>query len=134
MTTPPLLTSCMYVLNHICHLLLYYHFNLTFVEYHPCRTFSMSATDLPYPAITICNKNGYDVGEYLRAVFDNFEYGCKDGDCEKSSLLRSHFPEYSSHKYIEASEYWIDLCHVDILAVSLCVLINNKIANSRLFC
>ena len=79
----------------------------------------MPATDLPYPAITICNKNGYDVGEYLRAVFDNFEYSCKDGDCEKSSLLRSHFPEYSSHKYIEASEHWIEICHVEILAVSL---------------
>ena len=65
----------------------------------------MPASELPYPAITICNKNGHDVGEYLRAVFDNFEYSCKDDDfdCEKSQLLRSHFPELSSHKYSDAS-------------------------------
>ena len=59
-------------------------------------TFSMPATEVPYPAITICNKNGKNVGEYLRAVFDNFQYACSEygGDCEKTKLLRSHFPTY----------------------------------------
>ena len=61
------------------------------------KTFSMPATELPYPAITICNKNGKNVGEYLRAIFDNFQYACNeyDGDCEKTKLLRSHFPTYN---------------------------------------
>ena len=54
-------------------------------------TFSKKATELYHPAITICNPNGYDVGEYLRAVFDNFEYN----DLNSSKLLRSHFPGYA---------------------------------------
>ena len=59
-------------------------------------TFSMPATQVHYPAITICNQNGNDVGEYLRAVFDNFQYACTEhsGDCERTQLLRSHFPAY----------------------------------------
>ena len=54
-------------------------------------TFSKKATDVIHPAITICNPNGYDVGEYLRAVFDNFEYS----NLSESEQLRSHFPGYS---------------------------------------
>ena len=54
-------------------------------------TFSKKATELIHPAITICNPNGYDVGEYLRAVFDNFEYG----NLSESEMLRSHFPGYA---------------------------------------
>lgn len=38
------------------------------------KTFSQPAREVPYPAITICNSNGYDVGEYIRAIFDNFEF------------------------------------------------------------
>ena len=67
----------------------------------------MPATELPYPSITICNKNGYDVGEYLRAIFDNFEYSCKEGDCEETRLLRSHFPEFSSRQHTNASEQFM---------------------------
>ena len=53
---------------------------------------------VPYPAITICNPNGYDAGEYIRAVFDNFEFRCKSGSdqCNKSSLLREDFPGFSN--------------------------------------
>ncbi len=29
-------------------------------------TFTLPATTLPYPAVTICKKSKYDVGEYLR--------------------------------------------------------------------
>ena len=54
-------------------------------------TFSKKATEIMHPAITICNPNGYDVGEYLRAVFDNFEYS----NHKSSENLRSHFPGYS---------------------------------------
>ena len=54
-------------------------------------SFSKKATDLIHPAITICNPNGYDVGEYLRAVFDNFEYS----NIDASETLRSHFPGFS---------------------------------------
>ena len=64
------------------------------------KTFSRSANEVPYPAITICNENGFDfdVGQYIRAVFDNFEYSCFKGEghnCNKAELLRSHFPGYS---------------------------------------
>ena len=32
---------------------------------------------LDHPAITICKPNGiYDVGEYLRAEFNNFQFSC----------------------------------------------------------
>ena len=84
---------------------IYYNDHSKYLWSQNDRTFSMPATDLPYPAITVCNKNGHDVGEYLRAVFDNFEYSCKDPnlDCEKSQLLRSHFPEFSSPTDTDAS-------------------------------
>ncbi len=32
------------------------------------ETFSLPATSLPYPAITVCKAHKYDTGEYLRAV------------------------------------------------------------------
>lgn len=62
------------------------------------NTFTKPARDIPYPAITICNPNGFDVGEYIRAVFDNFEYSCvrNNDECQKSELLRAHFPGLSS--------------------------------------
>ena len=60
------------------------------------KTFSKPARGVPYPAITICNPNGYDVGQYIRAVFDNFEFSCERGKCEKSRLLRTDFPGLSS--------------------------------------
>ena len=60
------------------------------------KTFSQPAREVPYPAITICNPNGYDVGEYIRAVFDNFEFTCEKGKCDKSKLLREDFPGFSS--------------------------------------
>ena len=37
-------------------------------------TISRPTTNATYPAITICNPNGFDVGEYIRAVYDNFQY------------------------------------------------------------
>ena len=62
------------------------------------KTFSMPAGGVEYPAITICNQNGYDTTEYLRAVFDNFQYACDGEDCKDSELLRSHFRTY--HKLL----------------------------------
>ena len=38
------------------------------------ETFSLPATSLPYPAVTVCKAQKYDVAEYLVAVFDNFEF------------------------------------------------------------
>ena len=63
--------------------------------------------EVPYPAITICNAKGYDVGEYIRAVFDNFEFSCESGTdgCEKSRLLRADFPGYSSKDGIAVSPF-----------------------------
>ena len=56
---------------------------------------------LNHPAVTICKPNGiYDVGEYLRAVFDNFQFSCQsdtDSDsCQAANLLRDHYSTYSN--------------------------------------
>ena len=58
-------------------------------------------TNLNHPAITICKPNGiYDVGEYLRAVFDNFQFACKSDkaskSCQATHLLRDHHLSYSN--------------------------------------
>ena len=57
------------------------------------QTFSKPSHEVEFPAITICNEDGFDVGEYIRAVFDNFQYSCFKGhNCSETELLRSHFP------------------------------------------
>ena len=48
------------------------------------ETFSYPATELVYPALTVCKKYNYDVAEYLRAIFDNF-------DASHDLLLQDHF-------------------------------------------
>ena len=58
-------------------------------------------TSLDHPAITICKPNGiYDIGEYLRAVFNNFQFTCKSEkdseSCQAVNLLRSHYTAYSN--------------------------------------
>ena len=59
------------------------------------ETFSTPATELPFPAVTVCRKRKYDVGEYLRAVYNNFEFACEkarhSASCQRTELLRSHF-------------------------------------------
>ena len=59
-------------------------------------TFSLPATDLAYPAITtVCKAQKYDIGEYLRAVYDNFEFACEanDEECsQRAGLIRADFP------------------------------------------
>ena len=63
------------------------------------KTFSKPANQVPFPAITVCKEHSYDVGQYLRAVFDNFQYSCAEGlDCNETELLRSHFPGYFGEK------------------------------------
>ena len=57
-------------------------------------------TSLDHPAITICKPNGiYDIGEYLRAVFNNFQFTCKSEkdseSCQAVNLLRSQYSAYS---------------------------------------
>ena len=57
-------------------------------------------TKLDHPAITICKPNGiYDIGEYVRAVFNNFKFSCKSEkdseSCQAANLLRSHYRPYS---------------------------------------
>ena len=62
-------------------------------------TFSLPATRLAFPAITVCKGRPYDVGEYLRAVFDSFEWVCEAPEGGKncgpgdnsSTLLRDHY-------------------------------------------
>ena len=48
------------------------------------ETFAYPATKLLYPAVTVCKKQGYDVAEYLRAIFDNF-------DASHDPLMQDHF-------------------------------------------
>ena len=64
-------------------------------------TFSLPVTTLQYPAITICKENGfYDVGEYIRLVFNQFRYVCIQGNesCNDTALLKNHY-----HNFIGAS-------------------------------
>ena len=75
------------------------------------KTFSKPANEVPYPAITICNENGFDVGQYIRAVFDNFQYSCSMGerhDCGETELLRSHFPGYAG-----VINTWTGVCELN---------------------
>ena len=59
------------------------------------ETFSHPATDLEYPAITVCKMGSYNVDEYVRTVFDNFQVVCMDNDtCEDTALLRDDYPSY----------------------------------------
>ena len=63
------------------------------------ETFSLPAASLPYPSITICKENGIaNTGDYLRAVFDNFQFTCsapKDSDsCKEISDLSKDFAFY----------------------------------------
>lgn len=60
-------------------------------------TFSFPVTKLTYPSITICKENGlYDVGEYIRPVFNQFKYLCSFGDdsCQETALLREHYQNF----------------------------------------
>ena len=61
-------------------------------------TFSFPATELPFPAITICKEHKFDVGEYVRAVFDNFQFSCPDNaTCAESKLLREHYKKFTRY-------------------------------------
>ena len=79
------------------------------------KTYSLPAREVPYPAITICNPNGYDVGEYIRAVFDNFEFSCESGSdhCEKSRLLRADYPGFSNQSHSGGMVIPLSLCAKD---------------------
>ncbi len=60
-------------------------------------SFSSPATELFYPAISICKRHKYDTGEYLRAVFDNYQYAstCKgSAECNATEALRKNFAFY----------------------------------------
>ena len=59
------------------------------------ESFSYPATQLAYPAITVCKMNGYNVDEYVRAVFDNFQFVCADDKaCVETIPLRDDYPYY----------------------------------------
>ena len=59
-------------------------------------TMTFPATNVAYPAITICkDPTNFDSGDYVRAVFDNFQSSCNsDASCAEIELLRSHFRDY----------------------------------------
>ena len=59
------------------------------------ETFSYPATNLEYPAITVCKMGSYNVDEYVRTVFDNFQVVCTDNQtCADSAPLRDDYPSY----------------------------------------
>ena len=59
------------------------------------ETFSYPATNLDYPAITVCKMGSYNVDEYVRAVFDNFQVVCMDNKtCADTTLIREDYPSY----------------------------------------
>ena len=69
-------------------------------------------TSLDHPAITICKPNGIsNAGDYVRAVFNNFEYsnaGCDAGgtNCPRELTdLRRHYKPYTSMAYLATSVF-----------------------------
>ncbi len=67
-------------------------------------TFSTPATDLTFPAVTVCRNKKYDVGEYLRAIYNNFEYSCSESlaspSCLRTAKLREDFAPLSSSESV----------------------------------
>ena len=57
----------------------------------------------------MCKGHKYDVGEYIRAVFNNFEAACDasvKGDCNKTDLLRvKHFGRVGANKIPKLSHF-----------------------------
>ena len=49
-----------------------------------------------YPAITMCNRRGHNSGEYVRAVFNNFDFLVKEADVKKTEVqeLRKSFKDF----------------------------------------
>ena len=78
-------------------------------------THSLDVTELDYPSITICKEKGlYDPGEYIRPIFNQFQFSCHigDGSCNKTELLREHYQEYFSVDgglnidYFTGNQWW----------------------------
>ena len=53
------------------------------------ESFSKPVTDIPFPAITLCNEQGLDTGEYVRNVFNNLAFTEDEGS--KSVALKEGF-------------------------------------------
>jgi hypothetical protein len=61
------------------------------------NTLGVPVAGLNHPAITVCKYNGiFDAGEYLRAVFDNFEYACNGSETSKSCQRNREDPFIST--------------------------------------
>ena len=59
------------------------------------ETFSYPATKVEYPALTVCKRRSYNVDEYVRSVFDNFQVVCtNDASCDETLPLREDYPHY----------------------------------------
>jgi hypothetical protein len=57
-------------------------------------------SQMRHPAITVCKENSiYDVGEYIRAVFNNFQFACNESisseSCQSTTMLRNHYSKYT---------------------------------------
>ena len=44
-------------------------------------------TEVNFPAVTFCNPYGHDTGEYVRAVFNNFEFPEDDWELIESEVV-----------------------------------------------
>ena len=62
------------------------------------ETFDHPATNLLYPAVTICKKHNYDVAEYLRFIFDNF-------DASQDLQLQDHFRKLLKFNLSRVNQY-----------------------------
>ncbi len=59
-------------------------------------SFLQPITEVDYPALTFCNPDGYDTGEYVRTVFNNFAFkeSTDVGANSESQKLRGAFDGY----------------------------------------
>ncbi len=64
------------------------------------ETFSLPSSDLPFPAVTICKERKYDAGDYIRAVFNNFDTEVEPLKSHYKSYLSEH--DWSVLRYLHA--------------------------------
>lgn len=57
-----------------------------------------------FPALTLCNPRGHDVGEYVRSVFNNFDFLEKVTTEKGSARLKRKFQPFLD----EVTEKWTE--------------------------
>ena len=75
------------------------------------NSFSVPVTELPFPAITICKSGSGDAGDYVRAIYNNFQFKCNSpASCESRKLLGDHFYGYANKEFLQRKVLLLSFC------------------------